>query len=241
MTHNDAFRQIIAQSSFFQKCGSNFLEKCESESQLIKAPKNKIVFITGDHAQRFYVIRSGWIKVFRETEEGEQAVLYVLGEGEIIGECAIFNDNKYPYSAEATEDCELFSLSLAVLRAEIDSNHAMAIHMLNTQAKRNWVQDREIEHRTLQNAPQRIGCFILRHANPSAKGKTSIQLPFDKTLLAARLGMQPETFSRALSKLKTEANLTVKGSIIEIEDVGTLSKYCCSACSSTYPCEDLPQ
>ncbi|HEY9163336.1 MAG TPA: helix-turn-helix domain-containing protein, partial [Magnetovibrio sp.] len=46
-------------------------------------------------------------------------------------------------------------------------------------------------------------------------------LPMDKSLIAARLGMQPETFSRALAKLKS-AGVENSGSDIVIQDVDQL-------------------
>ena len=66
-----------------------------------------------------------------------------------------------------------------------------------------------------------------------------VKLPYDKTLVASKLGMQPETFSRALSKLKKNTGIEVQGSIITIPDFKMLSDYCCSVCSSEYPCKDL--
>jgi CRP-like cAMP-binding protein len=92
----------------------------------------------------------------------------------------------------------------------------------------------------VQNAPQRIGCFLLRLANQTALDNTiTIHLPYDKTLVASRLGMQPETFSRALAKLKEKTGIRIKGATIEMESLNQLSDFSCAACSSSFPCKDL--
>ena len=70
-------------------------------------------------------------------------------------------------------------------------------------------------------------------------GIVRIHLPYDKTLVAARLGMQPETFSRALSKLKKETGIRVQGAYIEMDSIDPLASYSCIACSSEFPCGDL--
>lgn len=100
-------------------------------------------------------------------------------------------------------------------------------------------QDRELEHRTIQNAPQRIGCFLLRLTNQEEEGSVKIHLPYDKTLVASRLGMQPETFSRALNKLKDKTGIRVKGATVELDNLEQLTSYSCSACSSEFPCKDI--
>ncbi len=204
-----------------------------------KQPKGKVFFIHGDEATRFYYIKSGWVKLFRETLDGDQAVVDILPQGHIFGETSIFEQDVYPYSAEAVEPCVILSFPLTNLKAEIENNNKLALAMLNAMAKYRRQQDQEIEHRVIQNAPQRIGCFLLRLVQQDSNGVVKIHLPYDKTLLASRLGMQPETFSRALSKLKKQTGIRVTGSTIEMDSINSLVQFSCSACSSEFPCKDL--
>ena len=111
--------------------------------------------------------------------------------------------------------------------------------MLSAMARYRRRQDQELEHRTIQNAPQRIGCFLLRLTRQDAEGPVTIHLPYDKTLVASRLGMQPETFSRALAKLRDATGITVRGATIEMDSLDRLVRYSCAACSSEFPCQDL--
>ena len=106
-------------------------------------------------------------------------------------------------------------------------------------AKARRHQDRELEHLVIQNAPQRIGCFLLRLTNQNETGPIKILLPYDKSLVAARLGMQPETFSRALMKLKDATGMEINGATILLSDIKQLIQFSCSACSSEFPCKDL--
>jgi len=223
----------------FKDCTDSFFEKIEAVSNIQKHEKGKILFIHGDEADRFYVIKSGWIKLFRETLDGAQAVVDILTTNQIFGETAIFEDGSYPYSAEIVEPAEIISLPISELKAEIENNNKLALAMLASMSRYRRQKDTEIEHLSIQNAPQRIGCFLLRLADQSAKGTVKIHLPYDKTLVASRLGMQPETFSRALSKLKIQTGISVKGATIEMDSLDQLTKYSCAACSSEFPCKDL--
>ena len=129
--------------------------------------------------------------------------------------------------------------SFSELKKEIETNHAMSLGMLSRMAEQARLQDREIEHRTLQNAAQRIGCFVLRMAQHYQEVPVTLQLPYEKILIAKKLGMQPETFSRALKKLQDQTNVVVRGDTIEINSFDSLTNYSCVVCSSEFECDDL--
>lgn len=223
----------------FKSCTDSFFGKLESQAQLHSFGKGKLMFVHGDMARSFYYIKAGWVKLFRETLDGAQAVVDILPAGHLFGETAIFDGDVFPYSAEVVEPAEIVSFPLFELKDEINNNKDVALGMLGFMARYRRQQDLELEHRTMQNAPQRIGCFLLRIAPQHDGGAVRIHLPYDKTLVASRLGMQPETFSRALSKLKKETGIRVQGATIEMDSIGQLVKYCCAACSSEFPCKDL--
>lgn len=201
--------------------------------------KGHLLFQQEDEADAFYLIQSGWVKLFRETLEGDEAIIDILPAGHIFGETAIFEEGLYPYSAEIIEPSNIVSLPADLLQQEIESNPTISLNLLSAMSKHRRQQSREIEHLSIQSAPQRIGCFLLRLCKPGHSGPVTLHLPYDKLLIASRLGMRSETFSRALSKLKKEAGLSVNGSTVYCEDIMNLQRYACSACSDEYPCQDL--
>ncbi len=229
----------ITKLPLFQSCGSDFFRTIESQSQNLLLEKNQILFLQEEKASRFFFIKSGWIKLFRETLDGTQAVIDILSAGHIFAENSIFNDNAYPYSAEAAEHSEVISIPVSLLKTQLETNPKFALGMLCEMAQQKRGKDQELEHRTIQNAPQRIGCFLLRLINQNTQSPLTIHLPYDKTLIAARLGMQPETFSRGLMKLKAETGMEIKGATVALKSIQQLSDYACAACSSEFPCKDL--
>ncbi len=223
----------------FRGCAGPFFDALSDAAHVQMHPKGKLLVLHEDSADRFFIIKGGWVKLFRETLDGTQSIVDVLPKGQMFGETAIFENDQYPYSAEIIEAAEIVSFPLSVLKNEIESNHTLALNMLSAMALYRRQQDREIEHRTIQNASQRIGCFLLRLARQDESGAVNIHLPYDKTLVAARLGMQPETFSRALVKLKDKTGIRIKGATIEMDNLDQLTRYSCAACSSEFPCKDL--
>lgn len=237
--------KIIAQLkdvSLFRVCSSEFLERLSVSALIRKFDKGYLLFTQDDVAERFFVVLSGAVKMFRETKDGIQVVTGLLPEKTVFGETALFHDKKYPFSAEVIDSGEILSLPLSVLEAELDHNSVFSKHMIGIMAIREKMQEQEIEHLSIQTAPQRIGCFLLKtlsvgeicggHDKAFENKKITLTLPYDKTLIAARLGMQPETFSRALKKLKADTNIKVSGALVTIENLQALRDYSCSACST---------
>jgi CRP-like cAMP-binding protein len=230
---------ILKNISFFKNFSDKTIGVLNEKSQIIDLEKGGMLFSNKDKADRFYLVTKGWVKLYRETIDGVQSIVDILTTNSVFGETSLFENDAYPFSAEATETAQVISFPLPVLKKEIENNSELSMDMMRSMVRHKKQQDQEIENRTLQNASQRIGCFLLRLVDQEQESEFVIQLPYDKTLVAARLGMQPETFSRALNKLKDQININVVGREIYISNLQDLTKYACSACSSEFPCRDM--
>ena len=78
----------------------------------------------------------------------------------------------------------------------------------------------QVEALKAQTGAQRVAEFLLELA-PCAAGACEVVLPYDKVLIAGRLGMKPESLSRAFSKLR-EQGVTIRQNRAEIADVAAL-------------------
>lgn len=200
--------------------------------------KGQSIYFEEEDAEFFYFIKSGLVKLFHQTMDGDESIIDILTHKHVFGEDAIFNNDTYENSSEAVEDTELLIIPTSVLKEQINSNPKVALAMLSSMSKRRKMQEREIEHLTIQNAPQRVGCFLLRLCPKNKDKNIVINLPYDKTLIAARLRMKPETFSRSINTLRQVTKIRIRGSRVEIDNIQQLSDFSCGTCSSTYPYKD---
>lgn len=238
--HN-TIEKTLKNTLLFRGCDQSFMQKLCEQGMVRRYQKGSLILFKDDHAERFYIITAGWVKLFRETIDGVQAVVDVLTTGDVFGEMPIFSDDgKHIHNAEAAEATETISLPSHLLAEEIKKNPSLSMNMMQFMAHKQKVQEQQIEHLAIQSAPQRIGCFLLRLITAEkrqGRNELSVSLPYDKTLIAAKLGMQPETFSRALKKLRESTDIDVDGSIIHIRDLNKLSGFSCAACSAEFPCK----
>ena len=89
-------------------------EKCE---EIIRSMENRviapgtIIFRQGDPGDRYYIVQSGKVRVFREDAAGLETELSVLGAGESFGEMALLTGEARSASVEALEETRLRVLS----------------------------------------------------------------------------------------------------------------------------------
>lgn len=236
----DKIEDYLKAATVFRNCSAVSLEHLSKQAQIKHVKKGQSLFITGDQANYIYIILSGWVCLYRETVNGDQAIIDILSTDDIFGDHALFENMIHAYSSEAADESILITIPMTLFKQEIETNHSFTLGFLSNVALARKRQDTEIEHRTLQTAPQRIGCFLLKQTPVIENDMTVITLPYEKTLIASKLGMKPETFSRALSKLKSEVGMCVKGPRIEVDNIDDLITYSCESCSATFPYKNNP-
>lgn len=239
MTQGARIYDLMVSLPLFEGLDDALLDQFVRQAQVSHYRKGQVLHLQEDPAEWFYIVVQGWVKLFRETLDGDEAVIDVLTKGHLFGENSVFEHDCYSCAVEVVEDAELIVLPTSQLKQAIVDHNQLALNMLSSMSRFRLQQHREIEHLNAQSAPQRIGCFLLRLSRPDTKGAVTLHLPYDKTLVAARLGMKPETFSRALGKLKDATNLRVSGPTVYLDDIQRLIDYSCTQCSSAFPCSDL--
>lgn len=216
---------------FFSGLSDAIIDDFLSGAAIRLYSKNETLFMQGYRADRFFIVIGGWVKIYRITPEGEESVTAIFARGDVFGEAAVFGGAIYPSSAQAVEEARVAEISSDFLRDRARKNPEIMARIMASMSREMHHLELEHEHIALMNAPQRVGCLLLQLSSGiSGKGGT-FTFPYDKSLAAARLGMKPETFSRALAQLK-DTGVTVKGPEVRIADFARLVHFCCSHCSA---------
>ncbi|HML43390.1 MAG: Crp/Fnr family transcriptional regulator [Hyphomicrobium zavarzinii] len=185
--------------------------------------KGEMLFQQGESANSFFVVLDGWVKLYRVTPDGAEAVVGVFRRGETFAEGAMFIGGRYPVSAEVVTSSRLLRIDGQTLRRRIREQPDLALSMLASSSYHLKALVEQIEHIKLLSAPQRIADFLLRLC-PVREGGCTIELPYEKALIANRLGMKPESLSRALGKLRP-LGVSVDRENVTIVDIALLKQF----------------
>ena len=180
------------------------------------------LFSQGDSVNHFYLIYSGLVKLFRVSADGQEKVIEVVTPGQTFAEALMFLERPdYPVSATALKDAEVIVFDSKHFLQMLSQSSDTCLTLLGEMSQRIRGLVQEIDNLSVQNGRHRLSSYLLQQA-----GETShIQLPIPKAILASRLSIQPETFSRIIKQLKSVSVISVDGSEIEILDRQQLEEY----------------
>ena len=65
------------------------------------------MFRQGDPATAFFIVAEGWVKLYRVTVAGEEAVIHVFAKGDSFAEAVAFTGHPYPASAETVSEARI--------------------------------------------------------------------------------------------------------------------------------------
>ncbi len=129
--------------------------KLENVGREIHVTAGELVVKQGDPPDFFYVIRSGRVRVFRQTAEGIRTHLTELQGGDYFGEVALVTGQRRTASVEALEDSVLLEISKEEFDRVLDHNPRLARHII--QQLSHWLVsgDRRLEQEVVHQVKLR--------------------------------------------------------------------------------------
>lgn len=216
----------VRQSLLFAPLPEQVSTKLLAEARLRRFDRGATIFLQGEQAKAIYIVLEGWVKLYRIAPNGAEAVVGVFTKGRSFGEAVALRNAAYPVAAEAVTDCTLIRVESASLLREIRDVPEVAIAILSATFAHLQALVGQVEALKAQTGSQRVAEFLLDLATCS-EGACEVVLPYDKGLIAGRLGMKPESLSRAFVKLR-EHGVTIRQSMAEIADVSSLRDFALS-------------
>lgn len=216
-------RESINKSVLFKNVPDDITQTLLAKSQKRTVPRGKTLFIQGESADSMFVLLKGYMKLTRISASGDEVVLTVYSSGDSFGEAAALRAGLYPVSAEAVSDCELMSIKASVILNALTTHPELVVAMLSCTFQHLHELVLQLEDMKALNGAKRLAAFLIALA-PVDTGECTFSLPYDKVLIAARLGMKPESLSRAFARLRA-AGVTVSRNNVVIADIEGLHDY----------------
>jgi CRP-like cAMP-binding protein len=206
----------------FSDLGEDELRAVGAAATEHRVERGRNVVQRGDPCLGFHSILYGQVKLAFVSPQGQEKVIEILGAGKTFGEAVMFMDKPYFVTATALEDCLLLHVAKDAIFAELERSPAFARRMLAGMSRRLHGLVADVEAYTLHTGGQRIVDYLLKDAPESG---ATVQLSVSKRLVASRLNITPEYFSRVLHDLVRRGLVRVDGREIGILDAAGLRAY----------------
>ncbi|MFO1189550.1 MAG: Crp/Fnr family transcriptional regulator [Alphaproteobacteria bacterium] len=214
---------LVRRTGLFDSLDSSLFYDILSTSSVRKVSRAETLFIQGDFAKYCFIVLDGWVKLYRLMPRGDEAIVAIFTRGQSFAEAVAFMSESFPVSGEAITDGRLLCIPVDVLTGMIATNPKIALAMLASISRHVHHLVQQIAELKSHTGPQRVAEFLVSLA-PIETGPCTISLPYDKALIAGRLGMKPESLSRSFARLR-EVGVRIHQTRVAIEDVSRLQTF----------------
>lgn len=214
----------LSESVLFSGLDADDMRLVEQAGQVISADKGTFLFFENDDADRFYVVLSGRVKIFKSSPDGKEQILLMAGPGDSFGEAALFATKTYPASAEVIESGDFVYFIFKRFMALIHESPTVAVNMIARLSMLLHHLTRLVERLSLEDVVTRLAEYILDLLPDDRGAEQTIVLDEKKMVLASILGTIPETLSRAFAGLSKTGAISIDGQTIIIHDRDRLAK-----------------
>ncbi len=215
----------LSSMHMFARLPERTLEELAAASAYLEAQKGAFLFHRGDRADGFYYLIEGCVNLLIISPKGDEKVIEIMRAGNTFGEAVMFVEQAFPASAQVTEESRLIFIESATVLRLVRSEPEFAMSLLAGLSRRLHGLVRDVESYCQHNSVQRVIGYLLRELDAMGAGEGAIELPSAKYLIASRLNLTPETFSRVLSQLTHAGLISVSGATITIHDPLALGQY----------------
>ena len=200
------------------------LDRIAAISKIVTLPEDFEVCRQGDPAGELFIVLEGQLVGMSRAANGTIAVVEVIRSGETLGLATLLARLPRLLGVRTVTPSRLLSIDANALLTLVEQEPSVVTALLRAEANEFRALVRQVCDLKLRTTAQRLGCYLLSLATTEHANTTALKLPFDKRLLAARLGCRQENLSRAFAALRT-FGVETHGARVILHDIASLRAY----------------
>lgn len=214
---------FLANLPMFSEMDAQELDRIAAATVPLYFEKGQTVVQQGEPCNGFHLVVYGQVKLGFTSPQGVEKVVEIIRPGQSFGEALMFLDSPYIVFAQAVADSMLLHIAKQVVFEELGRDPVFARRMLSGLSRRLHALVRDVEAYTLRSGQERvIGYLLADLPQEVTSGPAEVNLAPGKSVIASRLNMTPEHFSRILHELTGAGLIQVTGRTVRIADVERL-------------------
>ncbi|OGA11244.1 MAG: Crp/Fnr family transcriptional regulator [Betaproteobacteria bacterium RIFCSPLOWO2_12_FULL_65_110] len=220
-------RTFLANVPLFRELADEEIGRIAEQTKSLHLDRSTVLFQRGQPCEGFYVVIYGQVKLSFISKAGDEKVVDLLGPGQSFGEAVMFAEKPHVVTAQALADSMLLYVSKAAVFDELERDPRFARRMIAGLSQRLHYLMEDMEGYSMHSGIQRVIGFLLRDETEGAARESGLEvtLPAAKGVIASRLNLTQEHFSRILHELVAKGMIEVRGRTIAIRDMQKLRTY----------------
>ena len=153
----DTLRLVPLFSDLSDKVLSHLAEVCQEKTY----EKDQHILHQEQAGDNFFIIETGSVKVTRLAEDGREAVLAFLREGDFFGELAILDGETRSANVITLTECKIQTINRREFLDLLEHHPKVATALLMELALRLRKTDMHLEYLTLSDAEGKIASILI--------------------------------------------------------------------------------
>lgn len=217
-------RDVVLKSALLADLEPRLQRRVLDVTSAIACRARDVVIPYDAEPQHFFTVLSGHVRFYQIDGRGREADVAVYGAGETFGECSLFMEGCYPFQVQAAEATVLAAHDIHAVAAMLKEEPLLMLSISRILAKHSTEARLNVANDRLNTAPQRVAKYLLELWRAQGGPGNPFKLPFQKSLLAGKLGLAPEALSRAFAMLK-KTGVNIRGRMVHITDAEALENF----------------
>lgn len=212
---------LIDTVPLFERLSSGTQQRIEAITREISAEPGQVLSHQGAMPEVLHILLEGQVALSSTAADGTTALVEVLHPIEHFVLASVLTQLPYLMTARTVTRCRLLEIDTHGLLRLVEHDASLANTLLRSVSREFRSMVRQVRDLKLRTAAQRLGCYLLARVKDADAEKADFRLPFDKGLLAARLGCRQENLSRAFATLRAYG-VETHGSRVILHDIPRL-------------------
>lgn len=228
MESQDRRRELLRKVPLFASLAPERLEALVAATTTKRLAAREELFHKGDPAAQVYVVAGGRLKVVTTSAEGDEVLLAILDEGEVVGELPLLTGGRRTASVVALEPCELLALARRDFLRFLREQPEVAIELLVVLAERLARTNEFAEDALFLGLPARLAKKLLhlaeRYGEEGPAG-TRIDLRLSQSELADLVGTTRESVNKQIRAWSEQGIVRMDRGEVTIVDPERLERF----------------
>jgi CRP-like cAMP-binding protein len=189
---------VLRQHPIFRDLEPEALDQLCRYAKHTALKRGATIFAKDDPGSSLYAVISGTVKISISSPDGRNAILNLVGPGELFGEMAVLDGQPRSADATANTNCEIFVIDRRDFLPFVRSQPALAMKFIELLCARlRWTSE-QVEHVILQDLPGRLASALLgltERRKPSPENHT---IAITQQEISEMVGMTRESINKQL-------------------------------------------
>jgi len=180
--------------------------------------RGQILCEKGKKNAGFFCLLAGRVKLSAISADGGERVVELVLPGRALGQAAAVMDQPFPFLAQALCESQVLQVGRERLHEAVGRWPEFTAAMLTSVSQDCLHLIHDLEACCLMSAGERLVDFLIKESEgePGPGDAARLLLPASKAVVASRLNLTPETFSRELHELARQGLIEVERRSVRI-------------------------